>query len=86
MVKRADSFLGGSALVAFREEFGLTQAQAAVALGLSRRTVIGYEHNATPIPEVVRLAMLGYRLEQDRESYRADRAKRTQKARSVSDK
>jgi DNA-binding XRE family transcriptional regulator len=41
---------------AWRERMGWTQGQAAAALDLSRRTIIGYEQGKPPIPRTVALA------------------------------
>ncbi len=38
------------------ERLGLTQAQSAARLGISRRQVIRYEHGDAPIPKTVALA------------------------------
>ena len=39
----------------WRKRLGMTQIQAANALGMSRRSIIDYEHGQ-PIPRVVELA------------------------------
>ncbi|HJU17947.1 MAG TPA: helix-turn-helix transcriptional regulator [Stellaceae bacterium] len=41
---------------AWRERMGWTQEQAAAALDLSRRSIIGYEQGTQPIPRTVALA------------------------------
>ncbi|HJU20759.1 MAG TPA: helix-turn-helix transcriptional regulator [Stellaceae bacterium] len=41
---------------AWRERMGWTQEQAAAALDLSRRSIIGYEQGSQPIPRTVALA------------------------------
>jgi transcriptional regulator with XRE-family HTH domain len=43
-------------LKAWRERLGMTQQQAAVALGLERRTLIRYELGERSIPKAVALA------------------------------
>ncbi|HLR77953.1 MAG TPA: DUF2442 domain-containing protein [Burkholderiaceae bacterium] len=46
--------------VAWMKRNGLSSAQAAQALGLTRRTIIYYRTGAKPIPLVVGLACTGY--------------------------
>jgi DNA-binding XRE family transcriptional regulator len=51
---------------AWRERMGWNQCEAATALDLSRRSIIGYEAGQQPIPRVVALACWALTVEHGR--------------------
>jgi transcriptional regulator with XRE-family HTH domain len=51
-----------AAFKAWRKAARLSQAAAALALGISPRQIFAYEHGEKPIPLTARLAMAAYAL------------------------
>ncbi len=60
--------IGHERLVTWLHDNGLTQAQAAAAIGISRRMLNYYLSGAKPIPKTVWLACLGWCAEQRRQA------------------
>lgn len=61
--EQAGEIMPAAEFLAWRKRLALSQERAARALGVSRRTVIYYEHGQQPIPKTIRLACKGAELE-----------------------
>lgn len=61
--EQAGETMPAAEFLAWRKRLALSQERAARALGVSRRTVIYYEHGQQPIPKTIRLACKGAELE-----------------------
>lgn len=62
-LEQSGEYMRTDDFIEWRRVRGLSQEEAASALGLSRRTVLAYESGERPIPKTVRLACRGYDLE-----------------------